>query len=99
MQLYEGYSALGLARDGTVAFDLTLASGERRTVRLEAVAIDRNPNARWASPDWSGIGGTTLWLANPARPFSTHWVETSRVLYVQLNQVADAEDQGMAQSG
>jgi len=99
LQCYEVYAELGYARDGAVTLDVTLANGARRRVRLEAGPIDRNPNARWAPADWPAVGAATLWLADPARPFATHWLEREGVLYVQLNQVANADGQSMAQFG
>lgn len=99
LQCYESYVGLGLARDGAVSFDLTLSSGERRTVALDARAIDRDPNSKTAPAEWPAIGRNTLWLRDPATPFTTHWIDAAQTLYVQLNQVADAEDQSLASFG
>jgi hypothetical protein len=99
LQTYEVYAELGLASRGAVTFQVSLATGARRSVRIEAGPIDRDPNARWTPAGWPALGKETLWLADPGRPFATRWLERERVLYVQLNQVADAQGQTMAQFG
>lgn len=82
-----------------VSFDVTLVSGERRSVELHAGPIDRNPNARAAPSHWTSIGREALWLKDPETPFHTHWFADAGALYVQLNQVLNAEDQTIAAFG
>jgi|CXWL01.1.fsa_nt_gi hypothetical protein len=99
MQTYDAFETLGLASDGGVVFDVVLSSGERRAVRLERGAIDRDPNARGAPSEWARVGQNTLWLRDPSAPFAMQWLAQERVLYVQVNQVRDADGQTLAQFG
>ena len=99
LQAYEIYEAAGVASDGEVALDLTLASGEQRTVALPAGPFDRHPGGRAAPPSWPAIGRDTLWLGSPGTLYSTHWFEEHGALYVQVNQMRDGTRLTMAEFG
>lgn len=99
MQTYDFYVNAGAAGRNEVIFDLTLPNDTRRTVKVPAGPITRNPNSRGAPADWHAIGRDTLWLSDPNTPFFTHWFPDEQALYVQVNQVNDGPDQTLAKFG
>jgi len=98
-QVFEFYDLVGAADENNlVTLHLEHQDGRRVAYQFPAQPIDRDPNARTAPADWARMGpeGTNqaLWLQQPQTPF---WFTelSSGIVYTQVNQVADTEEQSL----
>lgn len=88
-----GASLLGSEDVSGLTFELELASGEHRRVRLEGQPLDRNPLPSWAPEGWPHMGAEPLplWLS---RTGEAQWftdLDGTGTVYAQINQIRDSD--------
>lgn len=81
---------------GPVVMEVVAPSGQRRSVTLEPGPVDRDPTTPWAPDGWPRFGGEApLWLSRTGEAQWMAPLESPRALYVQVNQVREAEPGGL----
>lgn len=91
--------ALGGVDPMAMTVEVETVAGEKKTVKLDAGPIDRNPLAPWRPEGWPSAEAADrpLWLSRPNEAFWFADLDELGAVYAQVNQIRDSEEQTLAQ--